>query len=206
MKPRVLAIGDIHDDVARSRGRKILMSPRVQKLIHRLKEKAVDGELVSDDLPAPTPPPVSLRTVDAAERQLGFPLPEPLRQIYLQIGNGGFGPTYGLLGLKGGAADEQGNTLVGVYRSMKRLARASRYWHWPEGLLPLCRLGCGMYSCLDSARSRIPVLIFDPNILGEPDADREEVIQLWAHCFWWQNNSFASWLGTSFPEICTLFP
>jgi hypothetical protein len=171
------------------------MSAHVHKLIHRLQEKACDGELASDELAAPIPPPVSPRTVDATERQLGFPLPELLRQLYLEIGNGGFGPSYGVLGLKGGATDEQGNTLVGVYRSMKRLARESRHWHWPEGLLPLCRLGCGMYSCLDCARVRVPVLIFDPNILGQADeTDKKDAVLLWTYAFFWQDSTFTSWL------------
>jgi hypothetical protein len=171
------------------------MNPRMHRLIHRLKKRADDGELACDEFAKPVPPPVSARTVDAAERQLGFSLPELLRQLYLEVGNGGFGPAYGLLGLKSGATDRQGEHLVGVYRSMKSLARESRYWRWPEGLLPLCGLGCGMYSCLDCARVRVPVLIFDPNILGQVDkTDKNEAVLRWTNSFWWQENAFTVWL------------
>lgn len=170
------------------------MSPRLRKLIQTLEERARDGELANDELPAPIAPPVSQRTVTATERQLGFPLPDLLRLIYRQIGNGGFGPSYGILGLIGGATDERGYTLVGVYRSMQGLARENRYWHWPDGLLPLCKLGCGMYSCLDCVGSRVPVLIFDPNNLDETETDKSEAVLRWTNAFWHQENTLLSWL------------
>ena len=40
-----------------------------------------------------------LRSTDAA---LGFPLPPLLRALYAQVANGGFGPFYGLIGVRGG--------------------------------------------------------------------------------------------------------
>jgi hypothetical protein len=166
----------------------------MRTLIHRLKERADDGELANDEMPKPVPPPVSSRTVAAAERQLGFALPELLRLLYLRIGNGGFGPSYGLLGLKGGATDERGNTLTGVCRAMRGLARENPYWRWPERLLPLCRLGCGMYSCLDCARPRVPVVVFDPNNLDADETDKNEVVLRWTNSFWHAGNSFVSWL------------
>jgi hypothetical protein len=166
----------------------------MRKLIHRLTQRAQDGQLASDEIPAPIPPPVSPRTVATTEQQLGFALPELLRLLYLQIGNGGFGPSYGILGLKGGATDERGNTLVGVNRAMRALARENRYWRWPEGLLPLCRLGCGMYSCLDCARPRVPVLIFDPNNLDADETEKNEAVLRWTNAFWHQEHSFVSWL------------
>src|SRR5262245_1691618 len=176
------------------------MSPRMQQLIRRLKKRAEEGELACDAFAKPIPPSASPRAVVATERQLGFALPHLLREIYLQIGNGGFGPSYGLLGLKGGATDERGNTLVGVYRSMKRLARANRSWRWPEGLLPLCRLGCGMYSCLDCVQSRVPVLVFDPNNLDETETDKEQAVLRWTNSFWRQENAFTSWLESWLDE------
>ncbi len=45
------------------------------------------------------PEPVDASTVAQAEAALGFPLPALLADLYLRIGDGGFGPEYGLLPL-----------------------------------------------------------------------------------------------------------
>jgi SMI1/KNR4 family protein SUKH-1 len=47
-------------------------------------------------------PPVTERQLHDAEARLGFQLPKFLRTLYLEVGNGGFGPGYGLWGLPGG--------------------------------------------------------------------------------------------------------
>ncbi|MFB7114274.1 SMI1/KNR4 family protein [Streptomyces sp. NPDC056291] len=44
-------------------------------------------------------PPLTTTEVDLAERSLGYPLPELLRRIYTEIGDGGFGPEGGLASL-----------------------------------------------------------------------------------------------------------
>jgi hypothetical protein len=174
----------------------LAMTPREEKLIEQLKERVKDPGRASDEGAVKVRPPARAQVVDAAERDLGFRLPELLRAIYTQVGNGGFGPAYGFLGVKGGATDERSNTLVGVYRSLHDLVEENAYWQWPEGLLPLCRLGCGMYSCLDCVGSQVPVLTFDPNGIwvDEDEADAHETLLLWVNAFWWEGRSFASWL------------
>jgi hypothetical protein len=52
-------------------------------------------------------PPTTSAIVEAAEAKLGFSLPPLLRQLYTEVGNGGFGPGYGLFGLEGGYTDPQ---------------------------------------------------------------------------------------------------
>jgi hypothetical protein len=44
-----------------------------------------------EKLPAPTAP-TSVAAIEMAERHLGYPLPRLLRRLYLEVGNGGFGP------------------------------------------------------------------------------------------------------------------
>lgn len=89
-------------------------------------------------------PPLSVATeaeVEEAERLLGCPLPVLLRRLYLEVGNGGFGPGYGLLGLRHGHRDDSRRTAVDLYE-------VSEQW-WPtapEGLLPICHWGCAIYS------------------------------------------------------------
>ena len=50
--------------------------------------------------------PIHLRLTTSrsaqTERELGFKLPPLLRALYQQLGNGGFGPGYGLVGASGG--------------------------------------------------------------------------------------------------------
>lgn len=82
----------------------------------------------------PLPPlrPASPRAVRRFERRVGAPLPPLLRRLYLEVGDGGFGPGYGLIGLddperKRGAA--------------------------PRMLL--CHWGCGITSDLDLADGQV---------------------------------------------------
>jgi hypothetical protein len=55
--------------------------------------------------------------IKQAEAMLGTRLPAPLRNLYLRIGNGGFGPGYGVLGLEGGLRDDRGKTVLDTYAS-----------------------------------------------------------------------------------------
>lgn len=50
-------------------------------------------------------PPTTFLVVEASEKELGFKLPPLLSQLFTQVGNGGFGPGYGIYGLEGGYAD-----------------------------------------------------------------------------------------------------
>ena len=54
----------------------------------------------------PLPEPVSREAVKVAEERLGFPLPPLLGALWVEVGNGGFGPGYGLFGLEGGHEDD----------------------------------------------------------------------------------------------------
>lgn len=92
--------------------------------------------------------------LDAAESELGFPLPALLRRLYLEVENGGFGPGAGLVGVDGGYPDPDGRTLSASYAVL-------RLQDWPEGLVPLCDLGDGAWSCFDgrAADGRIVTMV-----------------------------------------------
>jgi hypothetical protein len=73
----------------------------VDALIGRVKERVADPLRAVDAAawvrPVPTvAPPASVAEVDAAEATLGFAIPPLLRRLYTEVGNGGFGPDYGL--------------------------------------------------------------------------------------------------------------
>jgi hypothetical protein len=106
--------------------------------------------------------------VRTAEAELEFRIPEPLRSIYLQISDGGFGPLetsdgslgpgyglgYGLIGVRGGPSPDFG-MLVETYEEMKTGANdAAREENdpglkWKTGVLPFCEWGSNIVSCVD---------------------------------------------------------
>ena len=91
--------------------------------------------------------------MEATQTGIGFVLPQLLREILLGIGNGGFGPGYGLIGVEGGYADFKGERLADLGRELGALDRK---------ILPICNWGCGIYSCLDCSKPEAPVFTFNP--------------------------------------------
>jgi hypothetical protein len=73
-------------------------------LIARFKERVADPLRAVDAVawvcPMPTvAPPATWAQVEAAEAALGFLIPQLLRRLYAEVGNGGFGPNYGVVGV-----------------------------------------------------------------------------------------------------------
>ena len=134
------------------------------EILSELKRRKAAGQLWADDpsLKAETAP-ISDREIAAAEYRLGFRLPRLLRAIYGEISNGGFGESYGFLGLVGGPTNESGQDSVSLYESYRQANPGDEHWHWPEGLLPVCHLGCGMYHCVQCLDEELPVIWFEPN-------------------------------------------
>jgi hypothetical protein len=174
-------------------------------LLQRLKERNADRERATDGGIHPGKPirPVAATQLQTAERALGFALPELLRAIYLSVGNGGFGPEYGLVGTKGGAKLD-GCTLETCYQNMVDLEKENSIWRWPKGLLPLANYGCGVWSCVDCEYKKLPMLLWDPNNL-DSELDGADARLNWGNSFWDRGRSFTSWLedwlaGTPGPE------
>lgn len=113
-------------------------------------------------------PPATTAEVDAAEAALGFPIPPLLRRLYTEVGNGGFGPSYGLEGVPTipptpGAAD-----IGALY--VQYSAR-----QWPHGLVPLISGGCLFMECVEFTRPPYAVVMFDGN---DCDLERPVVASL----------------------------
>lgn len=92
------------------------------ELIRRLQERNADRKRATDGGFHPRRPvsPVAAKALQAAERAIGWKLPVLLRAINLKVGNGGFGPEYGIVGIKGGAKLD-GCTLETCYQKMLEL-------------------------------------------------------------------------------------
>jgi len=128
-------------------------------LITRVRARAADPER---RVPAPCPH----EEVDRAEVELGFSFPPLLRRLLTEVGDGGFGPGYGIVGIAGW--DESGAHLVELYRDFRDDADGTPADGWPEGLLPLVHNGCGDYACVDVLSPGSPIVGAD---LGGADVD-----------------------------------
>jgi hypothetical protein len=107
--------------------------------------------------------PLGEATLVKAEARIGRRLAPFLRALYRQVGNGGFGPSYGLLGLVGGARDEDDGDAVTLYERHRADLATDPLWRWPEYHLPLVQLGCGMFLCADATSDDSPIIWFEPN-------------------------------------------
>lgn len=98
--------------------------------------------------------PATIHEVRCAETLLKFSLPEIVKQLYLGVSNGGYGPGKGLFDIVSAA-----NEYVG-YRNDREYNQPE----WPVQLLPVCDWGCDIYSCLDCSSSNAPVVRVDYNL------------------------------------------
>jgi hypothetical protein len=138
-------------------------------LVSRIRARATHPDTVHDMAqglsPAPRVYPQATPEQIAAEEQaLGFRLPALYRRILTEIGNGGFGPGYGLLGVQGGYPGFSEGSLSAFYVRCRREGPEGDGAAWPEYVPPICTWGCGIYSCLDCGKSEVPVLVYNPDV------------------------------------------
>lgn len=134
-----------------------------EKLIARIRHRTDDPTTRTDCSNISVPPrfpPVTPIELSLAERRLGFGLPPFLAEVYRGVGNGGFGPGYGLIGLPGGFTHDEGRSIVELYQSYHLTSLDDPTWQWPECLVPICDWGCAVFSCVDCHTGSI--ITFDP--------------------------------------------
>jgi hypothetical protein len=113
-------------------------------------------------------------------------LPPLLKLLYGEIGNGGFGPGYGLLNIATSNSKTTGTNGLQLYETFRKTPAADPSWHWPEGLLPVCGWGCGIYSCVDCRDHEFKMVLFDPN--------QHRTKGSWDDAFFKYSGSFNQWL------------
>src|SRR5262245_22651106 len=133
-------------------------------LIERLRER-IREDRPSTDLPIEPPtlprPPLGEQDILRAERELGCPLLELVRQLYSRVADGGYGPGYGIYPLLDA---DGGCTVVGSYQAFAAAREeGDPAGPWPERLLEFCGWGCNSFSAIDCARLACPVIRFDPD-------------------------------------------
>jgi hypothetical protein len=134
--------------------------------------------------------PITEKELEAFETRTGRVLPTFWCEVLREIGNGGFGPGYGITGLITGAVDDQGMHALHLYELLRQPDPEDPRWGWPEHLLPIAHWGCAIQSCIDLTDPSARMIRFDPNGHG-PDEGWE--------CAWWleaetSETWWAAWL------------
>jgi hypothetical protein len=90
-------------------------------------------------------PPASADAIEAAEKDMGCHFHQLHRRLFREVGNGGFGPGYGLIGIPEGSLDVEERSMnelkQGLFLDHEKLQTSS--------MVPLCDWGCGIWSCVD---------------------------------------------------------
>lgn len=120
--------------------------------------------------------PIEEKAVAKVEASLGFRLPAELRQLYLEIGDGNFGPFFGIRRLSNWAKD---------YLKLRSDLLAERGHPWPEALLPLVYLN-GKRVCLDRESGAVVLWARPPKRCSA---------KKWQASFVAQSPSLAAWLA-----------
>jgi hypothetical protein len=124
-------------------------------------------------------PPSSADNLGEAEKRLGFSLPPLLKSVYLQLGNGGFGPGRGgsLIGVKEGYASDFG-TLVETYEQLKRDFTLEGK-QWRTTLLPFCEWGCNIFTCVDCKEPAYPIYLFEDGDVSSKHYTLQDFFEMW---------------------------
>ena len=137
------------------------MSPLAQHIADRV--RGTRSRWPAEAFP---PEPATAEALATAEQTLGFPLPPLLRELYLNVRNGTFGPGSGLLPVGGRKVGNPGLCLEVQYAAVLRFGAdelEDPTLQWPQQLLPLCHWGCEIWSCTQCGTDDYPIVRFDAN-------------------------------------------
>jgi hypothetical protein len=122
-------------------------------------------------------PAASKGDVAKAEADLGFPLPQLLKRIYMEISNGIAGFSYDIIGLTGGYESHCGS-LVDTYMVFKSDGKSENK-EWKTGLLPYCHWGCNIFSCVDCTDSANPIFTYEDSGVWAQRYTLPEFFEMW---------------------------
>jgi hypothetical protein len=131
------------------------------ELIRGVARRAQNPETRTDyaDRGAPQlAPPASATALLEAEIELGFAMHPLHRRLLAVVGNGGFGPGDGLIGIRGGRLDDRGRSIIELRNDLWTSARMAGL---PPHVLALCDWGDAIWSCLDEQTGRVLTLTED---------------------------------------------
>ena len=96
--------------------------------------------------------PATPDEVKDAQSQLGGALPRVVSRLLTEIGNGGFGPGYGLIGVGQAGHHSDYGHMVSTYIQLRRGSGECED-AWPDRLVPFCEFGCNTSLALLSMMS-----------------------------------------------------
>lgn len=123
--------------------------------------------------PVTVNPPVSAETFALANSKLGIVIPKELRWLYENVGDGGFGPGYGLFPLlQNFSFSGRFDTIVSQTFDKRELSAVYEY-NWSNNYLVICSYGCTFSSCIDISVKNSPVFFVEDTegIVGELQSD-----------------------------------
>jgi cell wall assembly regulator SMI1 len=135
----------------------------------------MDEQAAAELAPLKPIEPLKEAAVAKIEKSLGFGLPDELRQLYLEIGDGGFGPYNGVRRLSNWARD---------YSKLRAELPAERGREWPEALLPIVYRQ-GKRICVDRTSGAVVLWTKPPKRASE---------KKWLASFVPQSPSVGEWL------------
>lgn len=109
------------------------------------------------------PPVLSQQDIEKFEQEIGYQLPSLLKQLFLQVGNGGFGPGYGLFSL---VSSTEENMLDFTKDFVE-----CEFDFWKISHIPLIHWGCGIYTFMDLANPGANLQVFDGNNYDEENPE-----------------------------------
>lgn len=116
----------------------------------------------------------------ASEQRLGFGIQPLLRELYLKIGNGGFGPGSDVFGVEGGRPSSFGH-LAETYSIL--IGYALNDPHPPDGwhkkLLPFVEYGCNEWGVVDCSNGDIYYLDNETEELLNQGYQISDYFQMW---------------------------
>ena len=158
----------------RERRRKQEAPTVVAGLLGSMLESVID-HAPKDQEPLKPIEPLSASSVAKVEKSLGFAIPDDLKQLYMEIGDGGFGPFNGIRRLSNWAKD---------YLKLRAELPAERGRQWSEALLPIVYLN-GKRICLDRDSGAVVLWTKPPKKASE---------KKWLASFVPQSASLEEWL------------
>ncbi|WP_159050620.1 SMI1/KNR4 family protein [Streptomyces cellostaticus] len=106
------------------------------------------------------PGPASAKDVAGFERIVGHPMPELLKRIYLEVANGGFGPSRVLSLTDTGNWFSDRADIAMAYHDFA----ADPDHSLPPGVVPLMDRGCAMWALIDFRTADGQMWDWDPNL------------------------------------------
>ena len=120
-------------------------------------------------------PPATPEEIKQVEIKMGMQLPPLLKRLYMEVGNGKWGPGYGLYPLQ--KLDGKSNSIVQTYQDLCTMTQADidqmfdeledsdkdKPFLWPKQCIQLVDWGCNMYSTIDISLPSCPIYFQDHN-------------------------------------------